>query len=216
MSLKELSKVNKRTRFKVYGWIREAERELSLNYIPTMISNIIILYTRDYDHFHVISDQCQASNNSKCLTKMTKVLPSCSYGYIVISSQSDTVCEWKIKICKLRGRIQIGITSSSSENKSIFRQKDGHHYAISKDSYQYNEITNCLHSNPSIPRLNEGDLVSICLNLKERNGQFSITVNDGNECIVYSNVKRGQDISYRLVVMLYKMHDSVEIKNFTK
>ena len=183
-----------------------------------MIANICILYARDYDNFHIISDQDQASNKNKCLTRVRKkqLQSCCSYGNIEISSQSDAVCQWDIKMLKLKSLIIIGITSSSSPNKTIFQQKDGHHYAIFNDSWKYKETANMFHKDSSLPRFNEGDIVSICLNLKKGNGELSMTVNNRNKYNVYSNVKRGQDISYRLMVVLHTMHDSVEITSFTK
>ena len=54
MALKQLSKIDKRTKYSVYGWIREEEKALKLSKIPSMISAMFILYFREDEIFGVI------------------------------------------------------------------------------------------------------------------------------------------------------------------
>ena len=216
-SFRELSKIDGRTKLKVYGWIREAEKELKLDFLP-MISNIIILYVRDDASFDIISKDMELSNNNKCLTKIkTEGFDYCNYGKIVIPSASDTVCQWDVKMLKLTSTFRIGISSCSIPNKSMFKQmEDYHYYLFYNDSWKWEVNHKLFAPDPSVPAFLEGDMVSIHLNLKDEDGQLSIAVNDGDKYIAYSDIKRGQDISYRLMVIPSNIHDSVKIISFTK
>ena len=216
-SFKELSKIDDRAKLKVYGWIREAEKELALDFVP-MITNIIILYVNIDEYFDIISDDAQLSNNKQCLTKIEKGLLSasgnCNYGKIVIASQSDAVCQWNIKIHKIKTIFRIGISSSSSPNQTMYQQRDEHHYVFYNDTWTYDHSTNSFAPRSSVPSFGEGDVVSIHLDLKDENGQLSIEVNDGIKYNVYSKIMKGEDISYRLMFIPKSVDDSVEIMHF--
>ena len=219
-SLKQLSKIDQRTKLKVYGWIREAEKKLKLDFLP-MISNIIILYVRDDEVFDVISEDVQLSNNNKCLTKINSKRYGCgSYGRIVIPSQSGIFCQWDIKVLKLGNTFRIGISSCLLANETVFHQI-GNHYVLYSDSWKWSHTTATLLPqlvlpDADLPSFKEGDVVSIYLDLRGQNGKLSIAVDDGNKYIAYSNIKRGEDISYRLMVIPKSINDSVEIIGFRK
>ena len=119
MSFKQLSKIDKTTRFKVYGWIREAEKELKLNHTPTMISNICMLYVGDDDYFEIINNSVKASKNNKCLTQIKNKSAVCSYGHLAIPSKSNTFCQCDIKMSKLHASIDIGIRASAFDIKNL-------------------------------------------------------------------------------------------------
>ena len=223
-SLKQLSKIDKRTRFKVYGWIREAEKELSLNYIPTMISNICILYVRDDEIFHMIGDNVKLSNNKKCLTKINaNGWKNCNFGINEIPSKSDSICQWDVKVIDLhpglgRSIFRIGVSSSTLVNKNMchYHAKEGDYYVIYNDKYKCEESTKLFQPDRQLPEFGVNDIVSIYLHLKKEDGNLSVAVNGGDKYMVYSDIKRGENISYRLMVALNIINDSVEIVNFTR
>ena len=68
--LKQLSKIDIRTKHTVHGWIRKAEQELQIGYIPNMIRSICIIYIRDDDIFEVTSDKIKLSKHNKMITKI--------------------------------------------------------------------------------------------------------------------------------------------------
>ena len=69
MSLfKQLSKIDSRTKYSVYGWIKSQEKQLKLRDIPSMISALCILYFRDDEIFDIISKkEIQLSHNHKVI-----------------------------------------------------------------------------------------------------------------------------------------------------
>ena len=50
-SLKQLSKIDKRTKYAVYGWVRAKERSLQLQNIANMIAAICILFFKKDEMF---------------------------------------------------------------------------------------------------------------------------------------------------------------------
>ena len=70
--LKRLSTIDDKTKYGVYGWIREAEKELKSSQIPLMISSICILYYHEYDTFEIVPDNTRISCNGKCITKINQ------------------------------------------------------------------------------------------------------------------------------------------------
>ena len=67
--LKKLSKIDERTKDAVIGWIRETEKELSMNHTPLMISSLCILFFFAEEIFEFYGDNVEASNNHKTITK---------------------------------------------------------------------------------------------------------------------------------------------------
>ena len=47
----KLNKVDDRTKYGVFGWIRKAEQELSLPYFPIMLKLIVVLYSDNNEYF---------------------------------------------------------------------------------------------------------------------------------------------------------------------
>eukprot|EP01084_Bolivina_argentea_P297692 512906_1 len=102
MALKLLSKIDKRTKYVVFGWIRNNEKTLQLSHIPVMISSICILYFRDDEIFAITGTKVKLSNNKKCIEKIKKEMAwgNSSYGINEISSKDNIVCQWDLKINK--------------------------------------------------------------------------------------------------------------------
>ena len=68
--LKKLSKIDNKTKYVVYGWIRRAEDKLELGHIPMMISSICILYYHQDEIFHIVSKNVKVSKDRKSLIKV--------------------------------------------------------------------------------------------------------------------------------------------------
>ena len=66
--LAQLNKIDRMTKFAVFGWIRKAEKKLQIGHIPNMIRSICVLYCREEDSFGIISDHFKISPNRKCIT----------------------------------------------------------------------------------------------------------------------------------------------------
>ena len=71
LSLKQLSLINNRTKYTVYGWIRVAETELSFEFISS-ITFICILYYAEIGKFHISGANIKLSDDGKIMTKTGK------------------------------------------------------------------------------------------------------------------------------------------------
>ena len=100
MSLKQLRNVDKRTKYAVYGWMRNKEKELRLSHTPAMISSICILYLSEDEIFGIIGKDTKLSNNKKCIIKRTTGADNSSYGMKGIDSMLDCICKYDLKISK--------------------------------------------------------------------------------------------------------------------
>ena len=224
MSLKQLNKVNKRTKYSVYGWIREREKKLGLRNIPSMITAICILYFRDNEIFEIIDDeQIQISQYKKTIKKINKDRRwnNNSYGKTKIESMNNAIYEWNIKILNsgASGNIAIGIAHDGGlaiYPSQLIEESFGHsgiYYMVLDHGNKYSNIRqkhkiedDCNY------RFSTGDIVSLRLDL--RDSVIKLSVNENDYKVIFKNIKESFNVSYRLFVSLYSVDDSVEILNF--
>ena len=111
---KKLSKIDERTKYSVYGWVRKAEQELSLNNIPLTISNICVLYIHDEDVFERINELGRKSDDNKRVTSPEDRFWMNAYGRNYIDSMSAIKCQWDLDSYSTNCCV-IGITSFNAE-----------------------------------------------------------------------------------------------------
>ena len=214
MAFKQLSKIDKRTKYSVHGWIRNKEKSLGLTTIPSMINAICILYFRDDEIFNVINGAVKLSENKKIITSLAGdfaflIKAFYNYGIMEIVPTSNLVYQWDLRIvkCTENDCIYFGITSTKSEE--LFG--DGHHYAF-KNGGEKTKTDEKWKSYGE--EIRTGDIVSINLDLKK--AQIKLIINGKDQGIAYENVDKSKDIKYRLFVTLLFKNDCVEILNFSK
>eukprot|EP01084_Bolivina_argentea_P299262 515825_1 len=217
-----LSKIDKRTKYTVCGWIRNNEKLLKLNHIPSLISCICILYFRDDEIFVTTGTKVKLSNNKKCIEKIANEYSysNCSYGLIEISSNDNIKCQWDLKINKKKthphypsgGFIIMGINSSKQANPDKDCRIIDANYYVCSSGVGLNEYQSRIWY-PYGKMWVENDKVSLCLDLKSK--QIRFLTNDNDQGVAFNNIKTGNDIKYRLCVSLYAQ-SIVEIVNFTK
>ncbi len=216
---KLLSKIDQTTKYVVYGWIREAEVELKLVHIPMMISSICILYYRDDEIFDITGDDIKLSQNKKCITEIgAEYRCNCNYGIIEVSSNSDNVYRWDLKIIKQPQQYWSIFAGLSSVRKlgdiwSLCRENGGasiYMYANLGSIYDANKAHWTMYGQ----RFRENDTVSIILDLQKQ--QITYLVNEEDQGIAYKNIIKNDDIKYQLLVVLRNHNDCVEITNFNK
>ena len=61
---------------------------------------------------------------------------------------------------------------------------------------------------------NDGDEISINLDLKQ--GNIRLSINGDDQGVAYDNIKQSKSIKYRLFVSLYSVKDCVELLNFSR
>ena len=215
MALRLLKKIDERTKLSVHGWIRNKEKTLTLSNIPSMINAICILYFRDDEIFNAINKDMKLSENQKKITKQDNDWnwKNCSFGIIEIESKSDMICQWDLNI-KSRptwyGGIIVGIASQQTlDADPCVKGEDDYRYCYANCGAKYtNGVKKAYGKEWSDCTL------SIHLNLKLR--QLSFSVNNVNQGIAFENIKKSENIKYRLMVSLFYKESFVEIINFYK
>ena len=213
MAFKQLSKIDKRTKYSVNGWIRNKEKSLGITTVPSMINAICILYFRDDEIFDVINDDdVKLSGNKKIITKSANSANNSkdynNYGLMKIESTSNLIYQWDLRIvnCSWMSVLFFGITS----NETVKSFGD-HHYAFTNRGKK--TMTNQGWES-YMEGILKGDIVSIHLDLNK--AQIKLAINGKEREIAYENVEKSKDIKYRLFVSMRCMNDCVEILNFSK
>ena len=216
-TFKKLAKIDKRYKYAVYGWIREAEHQLQLINVPLMISSICLLYYYEEELFNILEKDIQISTDKKCITKIRnhRSWSNNSYGINTLDSDSDIVYQWDLKIMKSHSSyIHIGISSKIQPN--LYWRIDNTQCAGSKSYMVWEMGLSCCHSSVEWSKngieFGEGNIVSIILDLSK--AEMRIALDGEDKGVVFRNIDKGRDIKYRLAVSLYGQDDSVRILNF--
>ena len=220
--LKLLSKIDKRTKYAVFGWIRNSEHELNLNYVPLRISSLCVLYFREDEIFGITGQNVKVSDDGKSITKINRhCFNNNSYGIIHVSSMSDCVCRWDLKINKLSTiyGVIIGVSSSLCPDQKLLHHRDeSSHYAMWNGVFLYDR-EHLIKERPPWRDIKgrcwkENDKISLVLDLVKEEIRF--LVNGVDQGTVYKHVKKADDITYRLMVSMFDIGASVEILNFSR
>lgn len=214
---KLLSKIDKRTKYSVYGWIREIERELKLQHIPMMISGITILYFRGDEIFQTVGKDEILSKNDKCVKKIQGDTgfgkDNYNYGLIKIASEHDITYKWDLKINAMKemGAVIFGFIDTKDidaiDKCTPLKFVVAGNQLSKADNPEY-----CWKTINSM-KLRENDILSLWLDLK--NDKIEISINDEDHYIAFKNFKKDENIEYRFFVTLQEIHDSVEIVGFS-
>ena len=200
-SLKLLANIDARYKYSVYGWIRKAEQELQLNYIPLMIRSICILYYHDDEFFDKHDVNVIISKDKKTVTKKCMGFDDITYGKYEIPSISDNIYQWDFKIRKIADIVIIGIVS------------DGLRYTVWSNGWAYKNGAGA-GENEKI-KYGENDGVSFIYDAFDAN--IKVAINNGKEYIVFEKVTRSDDIKYKMIIEFGKNAGScVEMMTFLK
>ena len=182
-----------------------------------MISNICILYFYDYDIFDMVHNKhlCKVNDDKRVMVTDNDGWWVHSFGKNQIASNKSIVCKWNLNVNCNKGECVIGITDINVDKHDfkvghdIIWECDGNHclYFVQDGSIFENKHKWRFWGS----KFMRGK-VSIKLDLKKK--QVSFVVNDKDQGIAYSDVKIGEDITYRLVVALKDEDDFVEIESF--
>ena len=215
--------MSKRDKYTVYGWMRQAEKEMIIGHIPSMISCICLLYFRDDEEFAHSYKCLQLSENQRKITQTWNIYSMCyGHGKIQIPSTSNIICRWKVRIHPANNsnnvtRI-IGISSNKETNCQWFDNLQGVHYAVKTTKihgniryfkvYDGNQWQSCFKS------WQDGDIISICLNLSKNTLTFKVNGYLINP--IMTNIHKNDAIKYHLMVGMSCLDAVVEILSFTQ
>ena len=216
-----LPKPNLHAEYVTAGYIRNQHRKLFVTRdedlfknVPEGICLLCALYFSPNDYFEIVSEnKVKLSNGMTTATKISKYRHGegeTTFGSILISSTSKCICEWDINIDNLKHghTILVGIASSPFDpneychdtytNKTFDPE---HHHAYVYGSSGQNRSWQG-DWNKKGNRFTQGDMVSIYLDLKTKELRFYV---NGIYSDVTFDVATGEDISYRLaIVLIYK------------
>ena len=212
--LKRLSKIDEKTKYGVYGWIREAEESLQLGHVPLMISSICILYFHEI--FDAIGKYMKLSQGNKCITNASKAggWNNTNYGIIEIASNTNATYEWELRVKEKgsKNSITVGITNTNEPDEYYGHKLEQYnHYMYNSSGSKWRHDQDWREYGDQYKK---NDKVKMTLNLKNADLRFS--VNDVSKGIAFENIEKGDDIKYRMFVSMYGENDSVEILNFSK
>ena len=201
-----------------FGFTKRAQELLptSSSYynIPTSIVYIIAAYLREFDNFGVIHEGFRTFDNGRImeLTVPTEMEDwQCGYGTVGIDSQSDTHCEWKIKIDQLIIACFVGIASKRELDGQFQYQSVNEFYCLYASDNQC-ELREIWDDGDIIPmRLHSDDIIIMRLNLKRREVKW--WVND-KTCGALCDIKVGENITYYLAVSGFAKEFKVTIIDF--
>ena len=177
-----------------------------------------MLFFSDDEIFDIIGANIKVSANKKCITKELKdeitIWNNNTYGINEISSMSDMIYKWDLKIIsdnnKKKG-VLIGISSVRSPAED-FEAQEGHHYAyiaVGTIFVNSHDQWKCYGD-----AFGNNDIVCMQLDLDQRQLRFS--VNGRDEGVAYDDIHKDVDTNYRLMVSMGNKDCGVEIVNFSK
>ena len=218
--MSSLLKVDRRTKYSVYGWIRNMEILLKDTTIPPEIIEICILYCRDEEVFNVISDVgIEISENKKIITKVgkDKYNDNNNYGIIEIESESACICQWDLRAIKISDGLAIGIASKQVPNEQIKDSEDCCYYLFYQEddcswTSFHSDSTDYGHGDQK--KWAEGDKISISVDFQKC--RIQLLINDVDAKRAVESIQTSQQTKYQLFVSLHSIGDSIEILNFTR
>ena len=185
---------------------------------------IMLFYLFD-DIFDIINPKIKLSENKKMIKFMgDRTQDAANYGELEIDSMQPTIYEWKFKLHKYSQRINIGISSwTTAIAGSWLCSQHGCYYGIhskKRDERDYLERSWSLYGSfywktmqDATNRLGSGDSTLIHLDLSKKEVQFVV---NGDQTVMFNDIKTGNDVKYRLVVTIANYQDCVEITEFNQ
>ena len=230
-SFKLLKQIDNVTKYSVHGWIREKQKQLNLQNIPSMIDAICILYFRDDERFAIINERkITLSQDGKSITRNydeeAGLYCNMSYGMMEVDSMSNMIYEWRLRIVKAQTlctqstifghvffkthHIIFTITEFTGTHRMRDEEKFYEFYGASKSSHELEWRM----KEPYGEAYYEGDVVTICLDLKR--AEIRLNINEKVQDVAFENVTKEQGLKYRMAVTLPCNQDCVEILSFEK
>ena len=232
MSLKraQLAAIDNETKFTVTGYIRNQHKSLfkSSQYvlfqnIPIAISSLCTLYYHLCDYFELIPDSTSISNNKRCIKQQVVHHRHTNFGFMKIASKGKSICEWHLNYTEgdhgssYRQIVWIGISSKPFNPNAYCHSQPGDldhkHFAYGYGNRQaYNYYGGCWNYLDSLA-FEPGDKLCLVLNLKKR--ILKLLINE-RDCGHTFGVKTGDDIDYRLAVIIFRRGSTVTLTKFTQ
>ena len=198
LSLKRMKRINTKTKFAVFGFLRESEQKLSLLIIPTMIYYLCLAYYYQGEYFERCTNGMEISTDKLTVTHeynraFGRIYDVRTICHQWVDSIKEQVVKWKLKINQ-KGKLML----------IQIRSNDNVEQRFPVPSYGFYNFCNTITYDRSSKKLNfgiefdTGDIVTVALNTKERT--IGVIKNGDKICIIWKNIKIDQTIQYKLCV----------------
>ena len=213
--------VSKDSHFLVFGFIREHQLLVSDLIIPSPIYLLCLMYYYLQNYFGIHSSRIQVTGDQNETITSKESKDSCAYGYHWIHSMSNKLITYKIKINHGFNAYQdsdIGISASDTFIDEDFASSTNIYYAFDADGDKWSvvdDVSFCqIYDEEFDDGYKAGDIVTMQLDLF--NSTISFYVNDRFKGIAFDDIKKGENIRYKLAVMLAKSGDSCTIIEYSE
>eukprot|EP01084_Bolivina_argentea_P109856 196260_1 len=213
--------LRQRTKVIIMGFMR-----IHFSMVDEDVINSIVLYFHEqHECIYLSSENLEISNNHKTISLLkTQNHWEIAYGSICVPSQSNIHCYWKIKINSLKnGSMHIGvvtkrITDNKGENVWMKQKKDICYSLQSPVLYYSGESkTRVINYGGRYKEysvlLNEGDIVTIDLNLRKK--RITYYINDIDHDMVIDHIRTDDDIYYYLAFAVYGITNQLHLNQAT-
>ena len=228
-SLKVLKYIDQRTKFVVFGYIREYENKLSLYInISPGICYICLAYYFLGEYFEKAGNQFIISNDKMTVTKKQESYKyeysnwnNTAYGKLWINSTIPQIIKWKFKINELGCLSGICFCLVSKDNRcnencmSRDSKKDYPNYGFC------NKLLTIINDDEAIEeksddaeKFEKNDIVLMIFNTIKR--EFYCQNADQINLITIKNIKIGDNIRYKMAIQMYDSFNSVQLIYFNK
>ena len=206
---KLMNETDKRTEVTVCGYIRQMEAVLELSIVPPLVIHLCIMFYYIQEFFDRAPENLFEISDDKLAIINKSNFDSWSgwdhtiYCHYLIDSMSDLLYKWTFKFTGESNETSYGFGIASSDNCVDIdfcstMQQYIPNYAIY--DCKGSVYKNGAHIKYSELIFNDGDLVKVFLNLKER--FFGTQVNDEDMNIEIHDIKEAEDITYKLVLQM--------------
>ena len=214
LELKSLSKVDKKTEYTVFGFIRQSETEMD-KIIPPLISWTCLMFYWMNEYFEIIGDTIDASKDNSTITatKATQDWGNANFCAQRIQSTNEGIYKWTLLMTG--DDIVIGISDADGTKISdaFAWDNDANFYGIlCKSGYK---VWNGKHGTDMAQyydSIGDTDIIKIIIvQLNTKLKKISFEVNGMDKGVAFENIKCGDDIYYRLAVTLEENGNKVEL-----
>ena len=206
-----LNTVDKNTNNLLHGFIRSIQQQMSF-IIPDPIIVIILSfyyfpeYFKDFDKSIF---ECIDTDNAQIKAISTNGTCSSIYGNIMISSDKQQKCYWKIRLNQFSEILLFGISSTYNVNSPFFVDESSYNYCYYSQGCKESQHDRQTYGK----RCEEGDIITMVLDCKLN--QISFHKNNEDMGIAYDNIVCGKDINYKMSMYLWHKNTEIELLEFS-
>ena len=224
VSLKQidiLKQVDDLTKATVYGYVREAKESCNLDQrVPSEITQIVLLFYYLAEHFEIHSDEIDVLGDHKDTIQKNPDVGwhNLTFGAVSVPSMSDNIFIWTFEMLK-------NDAGGNGFGLGIINSKDAKIESTSIDATSSKLISSYMYATPTSICKNgitsEGDYgeclgytgTIIKMKLDMTKGELSYFKN-GKDLGVAFEVDKGEDIEYKIAVVLYWRYAKFKLVSF--